>query len=533
VQLKTLRWSNDPNVQAYVRAISKDVCFSADAEHSSKQGLVHPERINHWRQVNPLESLAGFRPHDDVIVMLPGPVVVEDISSDSQNQYSTALYISQEPVQITGRFYGLVKFLYPLDTQNNPPEQFRVVHFNRVSRQFDGVEETLKLPHVIANQQGCFPSTSNCLEKSPANETGWYIYGANDIDGMFVVQAIAPRSLLRLEPNQVIYGKKPALHYLKHESWASMKVQKGQVSSTILLLQQQHQPVEAWHNGDCALVVHLFGGIGGRKQEQATKRPLYPGHFAYGIAQVVWEPLCDELRFEINYYQVYGHNSQGIIAGTFHWSRYMGDRQFGCLGIRPVVDVLVKLDAVTKEYEVYDGQRSVLVNLMRHLEAMNARYRIGNGTGSAYVTPANSCVQDSNQAFYGSARQLETNIKSNPVALQNWLRNFPGQVERFEQLVQLNYQLKRKLFPFNNLRFDREKQEYTLGVSFEERPLKHLLRAIASFRTILPRLASDTITKIFLEQGAMVWVLRTSQVGGFDDDIEPVSPTNLRFGRNK
>lgn len=526
-QIVNLRWSNDSDVQAYVRAISKDVHFNADAEYSSKQGRVHPERINHWRSLNPLESLAGARPNDDVIVMLPEPVVIEE--TDSQNEYRTNLYISQEPTQITGRFYSLVKFLQPLDTHNNPPEEFRVVHFNRASRQFDGVSETIKLPHVIPNQQGIHPSTTNCLEKSPLNETGWYIYGANDINGIFVVQAIAPRALLRVEPNQVIHGEKPALHYLKHQSWADIKTQKGHISSTLLAPQQQNQPVEAWRNDDYALVIHVYGGIGGKKQEKATKGPLYFGHFAYGIAQVVWEPLCDELRFDIKYYQVYTHNHEGIISGAIHWSRFMGDRQFGWLGTRPVVDLLIKLDAFTQEYEVSEGQRSVLINLMRHLEAMSARYRIGNGTGGTYVTPANNCVQDANQALYGSVQQLETNIKSNPATLQNWLRNFPEQTERLEQLVQLNYRLKRKLLPFNNLRPDWENHEYTFGVSLEERPLKHILRAIGSFRTILPRLTSDTVATIFIEQGAMVWVLRTNQVGGCDYDIEPVAPTNLQF----
>jgi predicted Abi (CAAX) family protease len=44
---------------------------------------------------------------------------------------------------------------------------------------------------------------------------------------------------------------------------------------------------------------------------------------------------------------------------------------------------------------------------------------------------------------------------------------------------------------------------------------------------MLPRLASDTIVKIFLQAGASVWVLRTNQVGGFDPEIEPVAPNTL------
>jgi predicted Abi (CAAX) family protease len=41
---------------------------------------------------------------------------------------------------------------------------------------------------------------------------------------------------------------------------------------------------------------------------------------------------------------------------------------------------------------------------------------------------------------------------------------------------------------------------------------------------MFPRKASDTVTEIFLKQGAAVWVLTTSQVGGCDPDIAAVAP---------
>ncbi len=56
---------------------------------------------------------------------------------------------------------------------------------------------------------------------------------------------------------------------------------------------------------------------------------------------------------------------------------------------------------------------------------------------------------------------------------------------------------------------------------------KWLLIGIGSWRTMLPRLASKTIAKQFLQEGASIWVLRTSQVGGYDPDIEPVAPTPI------
>ncbi|MBV9387821.1 MAG: hypothetical protein JOZ78_15470, partial [Chroococcidiopsidaceae cyanobacterium CP_BM_ER_R8_30] len=458
-QIVNIRWSNDPRVQAYVQAVTKDVEFSAKAEHSSKQGIIHPKRLNHWRKVDPLESLAGSRPHDDVIVMLHEPVIV------SEDESSINLYISRQPVQIIGRFYGLVQFLQPVESDAKQPDQFRVVHFNRTSGAFDGVEETVRLPQPIANKYGAFPSTSYDIEKSPLNPMGWYIYGAKAHDGMFVVQGLAPRALLQLQPEQVIFGKEEAMHYLRKQCWANIAAHKGRMSSVLLCPEGQNaqQAIHSWQEGDRALVIHMYGGIGGKKREKAVQSPIYFGHFAFGEARVVREPLNDELRFDIEYHQVYTHNDNGIIAGTLHWSRYMGDRQFGWLGIRPTSDFLIKLDAFTEDYDVGGVQRSALTDLRRQLEAMTARYRIGNGTGGTYTEPANNCVQDSNQALYASIKQLQTFIQADPDAIQDWLEHHPEKADRFERLVKLETSLKRKLLSFGKPRRDWKNNEYMLG----------------------------------------------------------------------
>ena len=67
--------------------------------------LVLPERVNGWGSVEPLKSLAGARPVDDVLVRLPEPVTL-----DGADDGTPALLISREPVQITGRYYALVSF---------------------------------------------------------------------------------------------------------------------------------------------------------------------------------------------------------------------------------------------------------------------------------------------------------------------------------------------------------------------------------------------------------------------------------------
>lgn len=513
-QIVTLRWSDDPEVQKYMRVVTKDVYFSAEAEYGQKQGNIHPVRLNHWRQVDPLESLAGARPNDDVIVMLQDPVVA-----------AATLFITHEPVQITGRFYGLVKILQPVREES---DQFRVVHFNRASRQFDGVEEVVRFPQVIVNRDGIFPSTNQDIEKSPLNSTGWYIYGAKDSAGMFVVQAIAPRALFQLQPDEVIFGKKSAIHYIKKQSWQATEVPKGTVKSVLLPSTSSplQEAVSQWQEGDYALLLHVYGGIGGNKTEPAARGPVYFGHFAFGVARVVREPLTDELRFDIKYHQVYTQNCDGLISGALDWTCYMGDRQYGRLGVRPICDILIKLDAFTEEYDFGGIKRFPLDRLVRELEIMTARYRIGDGTGGTYIGPANNCAQDSNQAMYAALNDIKIEAKSNP-NVRAWLQHHPEQARRVRQLVRLRKSLKRKLLPFGTARADWEHHTATLGSSLEDSPLTQVSMALLTWRTILPHVASNALAEMFLQQGASVWVLRTNQVGGYDPDIAAIAPISF------
>jgi predicted Abi (CAAX) family protease len=516
-----LRWADIPLIQQQLKAITKDVHFSADAEFSSRYGgLVHSDRLNHWRQVGPLESLAGAHPVDDIVVMLNDPVEVSD----------STLSIRSQPVEITGRFYALVQFLQPL----TGTDQFRVVHFNRTSRQFDGPEEIVRLPEVmLAEAYGSYPSSTRDLEKGPLNETGWYIYGAQDAQGLFVVQSLAPRSLFRLQPDQVVFGPKASYSYIRKRSWADPVSQKGRITS-VLCTNRSNGSASAiqaasleWREGDRALVIHTYGGIGGKKKEPAAATPIFFGHFAYGLAQVIRDPLADELRFDLRYYQVYTQNTDGLTAGTLHWSRYLGDRQFGWVGTRPTCDLLIKLDAFTGYYDLNGYQVSPLDNMLNHLQVMTARYRIGDGTGGTFVGPANNCSQDSNQALFASIRSMEQTAQSNPQLRQMLMANHSEQEHRLRDLKWLGQKLSLELQPLGFPRPDWEKNEFNLGSTLEDRPLRNLMTGLGSWRTMLPRLASDTIVHIFLDHGASVWVLRTNQIGGYDPDIEPIAPNTL------
>lgn len=517
-----LQFSKIPLVQKQVAAVTQDIHFSAEASYTSKfGGLVHPNRLNHWLQVNPLESLAGARAEDDMMVMLNEPVEVN----------GTTLSIRSTPVQITGRYVALVRFIQRLGE-----EEFRVVHFNRDSRQFDGLEAVVRVPQVVlAASYGSYPSSSQGLEQSPLNETGWYVYGAQDREGQFVVQALGPRSLFRLQPGEVIFGNKASYKYIRHRVWANAIAQKGQISS-VLCTPRSHGSssaiqgaIDEWREGDRALLMHVYGGIGGTKAEPAAATPIFFGHFAYGVAKVVRDPLTDELKFALRYYQVYSHNTDGLIAGPLDWSRYMGDRQFGWLGTRPVADFLIRHPAFTEPFESKGRRSSALDYMLLQLEVMTARYRTGDGTGGTYVGPVNNCAQDSNQALFASLRQMEQEIRARETVLKQWIQNNPEDGQRFKQLLRLGDELKSELQPFGGPKSTWARNEFKLGSTLEDDPIQNLVMGLASWRTLLPRLASETIARIFLKHGATIWVLRTNQVGGYDPDIAPVVPTAIPF----
>jgi hypothetical protein len=282
----SLGWSDDVRVQTYLQQVTKDVHFSPQAAYKSQQGGVYPTRLNHWQRVTPLESLAGAHPNDDMIVALPDPVLVHPADAVTPfSPHSVTLRISHEPIQMTGLYYGLVKFLGAVDRSAvdperslvDDPEAFHVVHFNKASGQFDGVREVVWLPQVVSDENGTFPFTNAGIEQSPLNETGWYIYGAMGSDvtggaGQFVVRAIAPRSLFQLQPDREIVGRKAVKTYLKQTAWSQLAEQKGRISSVQLKHRSEAQAdgSQPWKEGTRALLVHVYGGIGGNQIEPAA-----------------------------------------------------------------------------------------------------------------------------------------------------------------------------------------------------------------------------------------------------------------------
>lgn len=526
-----LKFSTNREVQFFVHAVTQDIHFTRKAKNSQKSGNIHPDRLNGLRNVGPLETLAGSRPEDSVTLMLRRPIIVINCSNIDNTDDRHELIIDREPVQITGRSCALVKILQRQSPEN---DNFIVRHFNKTSRQFDGPAEIICIPQLPADKNGVARFTNHLIERSPLNPCGWYIYGERDESGMFAVRAIEPRQVTHLIPDETHFGLPKCLDYLNNKNWKNTAAQKGTAKIVLLSPHESadNPPASFWQEGDTGIVIHCFGGIGGKKGEKFALG-IVTGHFAFGIAKVVRDRFTGELRFDIEYKQVYAHNPDGIVAGSSKWQSYMGDLERGWLGDRPVCDIICKLDAVCGDYH-FDGIKlSPLDELNQQLDIMMARYRSGDGTGASLVTPATSCVQDSSQAIYATIKKITSEVEANP-QIQDWLKANPtdAQTQRFDRLVALGHSLEKVLVPLGIVRPDWRKNAQLAGIDCNLKPsifapITHPIKAFISYRTMLPRRTQDEIAKILLKQGEFLWVIRTNQVGGFDPDIEPIAPTGL------
>jgi predicted Abi (CAAX) family protease len=527
---KTLRlsWSPQSSIASDVRQITTDIHFTPETIASQAKGNIHPARLNGRSQVGSLQSLAGARPIDDVWVKLDG---VDRIDLESRT-----MTIDREPIQITGKLRGLVeivgagKSLKSVTTacdeaRSCPNEYFQVRHYHGNVRRFDGQIETIRIPQVAATKSGLLPSTIRDLDRSPAGSQGWYIYGDRDRAGIFTVAAIQPRALSTLTPQREIVDRDAKLDYFNWQHWQDPAADRGKISKVVF------NP-RTLKLGAKALLIHSFGGIGGKYGDIPGVWKTVTGHFAYGIATVIRDEFTHELQWSIEYNQVYAHNPNGIIAGKQDWATYMGNLQRGWLATRPVADLAIDYPPVTEDYN-FDGTiLSPLTELARQLHLFAARYRTGDGTGNASVTPATSCVQDANQALYITIQQLTDRARLPQI--QAWLATHPQhpQTLRFRQLQALGAELQTTLTPLGIVRQDWHQNAAKLaGIGGEQEFMSssNPLAGLTSWRTMLPRGAQDGIGKIFSSYGAGIWFLNTYQVGGWNPDLVPIAPTIL-FG---
>jgi predicted Abi (CAAX) family protease len=532
-QTVALTWNLRSTIAADISQVTTDINFTPATLASQKSGSIHPQRLDGRQQVGPLQSLAGSRPADDVWVKLT------DVKIDKDNN----LTIDREPIQITGKLKGLVKIV-GVDRQNSAPlptscpvtrpcasEYFSVQHYNPQAQKFDTTTTTIRIPQIAARSSGLFPSTTRDLEKSPAGADGWYIYGDfSSGSDIFTVAALQPRSLLSVYTPREIVTNNDLLNYFNHQHWQQTPQRKGQLDRVGFGVLPKPNP------GDTAIVIHTFGGIDGKTADIPGVWQTVTGHFAYGTATLNRDDFTNELQWDINYNQIYAHNPDGIIAGEQDWATYMGNLERGWLATRPVADLLITYPPVTEDYDFGGIKISPLTELKHQLHLFAARYRTGDGTGGALVSPAKSCVQDSNQALYVTIQRLTDRVRSQP-QIQTWLNAHPQDPQglRFQKLQALSKELQQQLTPLGIVRSDWQQNAAKL-VGIDRNAAFQVstnpLIALASWRTMLPRGAQDGMGKIFSRLGASLWFLTTFQVGGVNPDIFPIAPTIL-FGQSE
>ncbi|UBF30337.1 CPBP family intramembrane metalloprotease domain-containing protein (plasmid) [Kovacikia minuta CCNUW1] len=604
-QTVRLAWQNNPQVQAYVKTASRDVRFVPSAEQAFKSGVINPIRLNGRTQVGPLQSLAGGHPYDDVTVVLRGTVVQEGgreqeaggsaeekaegrgqraeggeggeensfptpysllptphvasiqnsklkTQNSSPTPHSPTLRLNREPLQETGRFYGLVKILKPVLTKDPqdlpqkcpgaPPcgsDRFQVQHYNPVSRQFDGAREVIRIPQQPPDKDGVFNMSTRDLEESPAGVAGWYVYGALDHAGVFTVQAMKPRILFQLNPQQVVLDYRQGLRYIDVGNWQDAVSRRGSVQ-TVLVNPNAKTPTTAqanWKLGTRFLVLHNYGGRGGtHAAHESLVAGTYAGHFSFGIGEVVPDPFTNEPILSYDYFQVYGNGVDGMLSGGQTWANYMGNLRRGFMGTRPVSDTLIQLDTLTDDYNFGGTKLSFFNELVAELSLVGARYRIGDGSGDSSITSATSCVQDSAQAVFITLRRFREKVEANPQIVR-WMGEHPDDpnADRFRRLVKLAQDLSQQLTPMGVVRWDWDQNADMLTgvhhsnqfISIDNFKLKNLATGLISWRTAMPRQGNDEFAKLFLHNGATLWFLRPNQIGGTDPGIAPLEPTLL------
>jgi predicted Abi (CAAX) family protease len=522
-----LRFAPSADVQERARSVTRSVAFNDATRKSIAKGNVHPVRIDGWKDVAPLESLAGARKEDDVLVALP-----------TAQRQGDSVVISREPVMIAGDYVGLVTIKAPSGNG-----AFKVVHYKKASGDFTGPEQTIAFdaPPIAVGGSAQAVSPVDGIEQTSANRlAGFYIHAVQAADGQLRVRALVPRHLRSLPTVNIRNGASASLLYTTAGMWdpiaEASKGRQAKGTSSSMLLVPNGNAGEAraldWEQraldvGTRLLVTHSFGAIG-----PAEDGALRTGHFAFGVGTIAVEPLTDERVVDVEYKQIYAHNPNGIIAGAHDYASYTGSFARGWLYTRPLADVALHVPALDRDYTLGGASFGKPIDaLARELEAMAARYRTGLGTGAAIVTPANSCVQDSSKALYFALAKLEE--KAAQPDVKAFLAAHPNdpEVQDFGVLVRLGDKVERYLSPLGFTRADWRNQVNKLGATDVNACPGGIVGAafcgLASFGTVTPRRASDFYTEALILEGAGGVAIRSNDLGGAPRETFPLSPTTL------
>jgi predicted Abi (CAAX) family protease len=489
-------------------ALRIDVALGDSARQAEAAGNVIPRRLDGWKRVSPLESLAGPHANDDVDVALFSPTVV-----------GAELRIAKEPMIIEGERVALVRI-----DKVGPGGRVTVRHFGKsATKPWSGPLHTIGF-EAPARAEG---SPIDGMQSSPLAADGYYVYG-RFVGTDFRVTGLQPRAVRKLVTSSTRVGADATKLHVGSETWSNPGAQKGKASLVGLFPAGTRDPQAAlgqtFREGAEGLVLHLFGGIGPKEA-----KPVVTGHFAFGTSKIVRDPFTNELQVDVVYKQVYAHNPNGIVSGTVHWSAYDGAFKNGWQYARPISNIVLQHPALTRSYDLAGVKFRPLDGLANDLELMTARYRVGNGTGVANVTPATSCVQDSSQALFIALSRLRQNVTS-VAAVRTFIANNPNdpQVRDFRVVEALADELAAFLQPLGYTRSDWASRAADVA-SVNGCPgarAGEVACALATYNTIFPRHANDRYARFLLDAGASGLVVRTNQIVASYPSITPLAPTS-------
>lgn len=502
-----LRWNTAEKWNQWFHNRRYDV--SIDAKRLAKAvkgGLNPPVALDGWKKVSPLESLSGARP-GDMTVMLRNPV-----------WEGGALYIEEEPVQISGKSMALVRFLDRLDNDRQI-----VVHFDSTSGYFSGPKDIIRIPLKYFSRPDTPVARSSTagIEKSPLNRDGWYVYGRHE-GGTFVAEAIEPRAAFMLQADQRIEGAREVKSYISRDHFDDLR--SGLLRRTEMIPEEYSR----WEEGDRGLLVHLFGWREHPDEDGPAKMlGLVTGHFAFGMAQVIRCPLSKELRWDLEYRQVYAHNREGLVAGSMKWHNYSGSLRRGWMYTIPISDTIIRIPELDP-YD-FDGWKvQPWKGLNRQLEQMQSLYRVGAGGGISGVKQDVSCVQDSHAALYSALRTFEETIAKTGM-VKAWLKGKSAdgdEVKRYLRMLLLVRDVKRNITTFGIPQSNwREFFEKPLGTR-NPNAVVSLVNMLLAKRSVFPRKGNDNLLRMAADKGYQMWSILTCQIGGNIPRLTPLAPTS-------
>lgn len=506
---KTLRLAAKPGsrLDEWASRIKADVEIPAKArENALKSGTRIPFKLDGWKSVGILESLAAARPQEMAVLL---PVAEYD---------GERICIEEEPVQINGSQKTLAKFIGPAIGDYR-----KIVHFDPITQAFTGLQEFVAIsPRFFRKASDTIPMTdTHGLEDSAANAEGWYLYGRPG-DPIFQVEALEPRAALRITQAETIRGKEAIKANLAEKQFADLT---SDLTRQTLWAPAASGGELAWEVGSRGLLVHLFGwrASPAEKKNGGVVLGIVTGHFSFGEARVVRCPFTGESRWDIDYFQIYCHNQNWIVSGSQKWHAYLGNLRRGWMYTVPVSDTIVQLPGQGRIGSGPNGF-DFFQALRRQFGIMMAIYRTGTGRGITTVRTDISCVQDSHGALYGAFREFEAFLRP-----QQRTDKAGGETVAnplLEKLTTLVQDIEASI-TFHGIPSGKWK-------AFFEKPASQrysniftvVLDSMLSAGTIFPRNAHDRMIEMMADHGLPMYNILVSHIAGRIEGLTPLAASS-------